>query len=140
MTSRCWIVAALCLAVLAVPACRSRRGGSPHLRVLVPYLPDEIDPYGDPRLVSRVLAVNVFDLLVRADATGAPVPALASSWSNPAPDVWRFRPRAAPSFSDGTPVTAAEVVKSLERARLPGRWSRAASRPCGSSGPTRPTP
>lgn len=74
----------------------------------------------DSRLVSRILAVNVFDPLVRAGATGEPVPALASTWSNPAPDVWRFRLRPDARFSDGTPVTAADVVRSFERARSPG--------------------
>jgi len=105
---------------MAVPACRSRRDGSGRLRVLAPYLPDQIDPYADSRLVSRILAVNVFDPLVRAGPTGEAVPALASTWSNPTPDVWRFQLRPSARFSDGSPVTGADVVRSFERARASG--------------------
>jgi peptide/nickel transport system substrate-binding protein len=74
----------------------------------------------DSRLISRILAVNVFDPLVRAGGTGEAVPALASTWSNPAPDVWRFQLRPDARFSDGKPVTAADVVRSFERARSSG--------------------
>jgi peptide/nickel transport system substrate-binding protein len=88
--------------------------------VLSPYLPEEIHPSLDSRFVSRILAVNVYDPLVRTGATGEAVPALASTWSNPSPDLWRFKLRADARFSDGTKVTAADVVRSFERARLPG--------------------
>jgi peptide/nickel transport system substrate-binding protein len=101
-------------------SCRNREDGSGRLRILTPYLPEEIDPYADSRLISRILAVNVFDPLVRAGGTGEPVPALASTWSNPAPDVWRFQLRPDARFSDGTPVTAADVVRSFGRARSSG--------------------
>lgn len=101
-------------------SCRDRDDGSGKLRILTPYLPEEIDPYVDSRLISRILAVNVFDPLVRAGGTGEPVPALASTWSNPAPDVWRFQLRPDARFSDGKPVTAADVVRSFERARSSG--------------------
>ncbi len=108
------------VALVALASCRSRENGSGRLRILTPYLPEEIDPYVDPRLISRILAVNVFDPLVRAGGTGEPVPALASTWSNPAPDVWRFQLRPDARFSDGTPVTGADVVRSFERARSSG--------------------
>jgi peptide/nickel transport system substrate-binding protein len=105
------------LALVALPSCRSRENGSGRLKILTPYLPEEIDPYVDSRLISRILAVNVFDPLVRAGGTGEAVPALASTWANPTPDVWRFQLRPDARFSDGTPVTAADVVRSFERAR-----------------------
>jgi peptide/nickel transport system substrate-binding protein len=120
-TRRRYGLAALAsLALVAMPSCRSRTGGSERLRILAPYLPEEIDPYGDSRLISRILAVNVFDPLVRAGGTGEPVPALASTWSNPAPDVWRFRLRPGARFSDGSPVTPVDVIRSFERARASG--------------------
>jgi peptide/nickel transport system substrate-binding protein len=109
-----------CAVLVAMPSCQNRQDGSGRLKVLAPYLPEEIDPCVDSRLISRIVAVNVFDPLVRAGGTGEPVPALASTWSNPEPDVWRFQLRPDARFSDGTPVTAAEVVRSFERARSPG--------------------
>lgn len=110
-----------CLAALLVGAACGSPGGVPkRLRILTPYLPETIDPVGDPRLVSRMVAVNVFEPLVRSGDTGEPVPALAVSWTNPGPDIWRFRLRADARFSDGTPVTAEDVVRSVERARGPG--------------------
>lgn len=97
---------------------RNRPGG--RLRLLVPYLPEEIHPSLDPRFVSRILAVNVFDPLVRTGMTGDPIPALASTWSNPTPHTWRFQIRADARFSDGTKVAAEDVVRSFDRARAPG--------------------
>lgn len=115
----------LLLAVLATGAACNRveRQAGPArdtLKVLSSYLPEEIDPYADSRFISRILAVNVFDPLVRAGSTGEPVPALAASWSNPSPDVWRFQLRDGARFSDGSPVTSADVVQSFERARAEG--------------------
>jgi peptide/nickel transport system substrate-binding protein len=109
-----------CLAVsLAATTCGSPRGIPERLRILAPYLPETIDPVADSRLVSRMVVVNVFEPLVRSGETGEPVPALAASWTNPGPDTWRFRLRAGARFSDGTPVTAEDVVRSVERARRP---------------------
>lgn len=90
------------------------------LRIFVPQLPERLDPYGDSRFVSRVLAVNVFEPLVRVDAAGEPAPALAASWTNSAQERWVFRLRTDARFSDGSPVTASEVVRSFDRARATG--------------------
>ena len=109
-----------CAALLGAASCRDRDAGTGRLRILTPYLPETFDPNRDSRLVSRILAVNVFDPLVRSGATGEPVPALASTWSNPTPNVWRLQLKAGARFSDGSPVTAADVVRSFERARASG--------------------
>lgn len=114
------LAALACIALAAGPSCQRRADRSGRIRILVPYLPETIDPYADSRLVSRILAVNVFDSLVRAGGTGEPVPALALSWSNPGPETWRIQLRPGARFSDGTPVTAEDVVRSLERARSSG--------------------
>lgn len=113
--------ATVCLAALLAWASCGRAGMVPgRLRVLAPYLPETIDPIADSRLVARMVAVNVFEPLVRSGETGEPVPALAASWTNPEPDAWRFRLRAGARFSDGSAVTEADVVRSVERARRPG--------------------
>lgn len=112
--------ATACLATLLAGAACGRPGRVPgQLRILAPYLPDTLDPISDPRLVARMVAVNVFEPLVRSGETGEPVPALAASWTNPEPDSWRFLLRAGARFSDGSPVTEEDVVRSVERARRP---------------------
>lgn len=111
---------AACAALAAAGACRDGGGAGERLTVLAPYLPEEIHPCRDSRFVSRILAVNVYDPLVRAGTTGEPVPALATTWSNPASDVWRFRLDRQARFSDGSPVTAEDVVRSFARARESG--------------------
>ncbi len=109
-----------CVALVGTTSCGGPERDSGRLRILAPHLPERIDPHEDSRLVSRLVAVNVFDPLVRAGETGEPVPGLASTWTNPSPDVWRLQLRSGARFSDGTPVTATDVVRSFERARSEG--------------------
>ncbi len=67
---------------------------------------------------------NVFEGLVTLDAQLVPRPALAESWENPDARTWVFHLRHDVHFSDGTPVTAADVVASLTAAREKG-WCNA---------------
>ena len=74
-----------------------------------------------------VTAVDLlFDRLTEYDSsTDAAVPDLASSWSTSDLTTWSFTIDPSRKFSDGTPVTAADVTSSLERvasdpASLPG--------------------
>jgi len=60
---------------------------------------------------------NVFEGLVRLDAQLVPQPAIALRWENPDALTWVFRLRPGIRFSDGTPVTAGDVVASLQAAR-----------------------
>lgn len=57
----------------------------------------------------------VYESLVTIDDNGVPQPLLAQSWS-PSSDgkVWTFRLREDITFSDGTPLTANDVVSSLQ--------------------------
>lgn len=57
-------------------------------------------------------------LVALDDATLAPVPGIASAWAPTADERgWRYVIDAAATWSDGTPVTADDVVYSLEQAR-----------------------
>lgn len=72
---------------------------------------DVADPGG------LVIVDALFDSLTRTDASGALQPAAATSWR--ADDdlrVWTFRLRRGATFHDGTPVTAADFVRSWDRA------------------------
>lgn len=61
---------------------------------------------------------NIFEGLVSHDASFALQPALADRWENPDDRTYRLRLRDGLRFSDGRPVTTADVVASL---LAPGR-------------------
>ncbi len=59
---------------------------------------------------------NVLEGLFRIDSALAVRPALVTSWSNADGRTWTFRLREGVRFSDGTPLTAEDVVASLRAA------------------------
>lgn len=65
------------------------------------------------------LAATVQEGLVAHDATGAIVPAIAESWETPDDTTYVFTIRDDARFQNGDPVTAEDVVFSLERAADP---------------------
>ena len=74
-----------------------------------------LDPHYVNIAPNIAFAEHIFDTLVTSDAKGQLVPALAESWQAVEPTVWEFRLREGLRFSDGTPLTAADVVFSLDR-------------------------
>ena len=79
----------------------------------------------DPHLVREYVTfgvlASVYEGLVDLDRSLAPQPRLAESWKSPDKQTWVFRIRRGVRFHDGRPLTARDVVYSLERARrLPG--------------------
>lgn len=75
-----------------------------------------IDPAKISDYTDYMAAVNLYDGLLTVDGTGNLAPQLAESWtvSDDASEV-TFTLRADATFSDGSPVTAADVVYSFER-------------------------
>lgn len=55
----------------------------------------------------------IFDGLTTVDAKSGPQPALATSWTQTAPDTWRFTLRKGVTFSDGEPFNAAAVAATV---------------------------
>lgn len=84
-----------------------------------------LDP-AQARTVDQLLVADqLFDSLTTFDAkTGEAAPALAARWQA-SPDLkqWDFVLRPGATFSNGRPVTAADVQYSLERVKNPGSGS-----------------
>ncbi|MDF2444345.1 MAG: peptide/nickel transport system substrate-binding protein [Subtercola sp.] len=80
--------------------------------------PSSLDPLFDTNLPALNVFYNVFDQLATIDATGAVVPRLATSWTK-SDDLmtWVFTLRDDAKFSDGTAVTADDVVFTYETAK-----------------------
>lgn len=68
-------------------------------------------------ILNYYVASTVQEGLVGLDETGAVVPALAESWETPDPNTYVFQLRDDATFHDGTPVTAEDVVFSLQAAQ-----------------------
>jgi peptide/nickel transport system substrate-binding protein len=81
---------------------------------------NSMDPYARNETFLLSFMLNVYEPLVRRDRNLKVEPALATEWSQVAPDVWRFKLRRNVKFHDGSPFGADDVVFSLERAKMPG--------------------
>ncbi len=72
----------------------------------------------DPRLARDTTAYRTDDLifagLVHLTPSLKAVPDLAASWENPDPTTWVFHLRDGLTFSDGTPLTADDVVYTFQ--------------------------
>lgn len=79
--------------------------------------PATLDPTATSQAaVPQALLYNVYETLVRIDAEGNLKPLLAQAWDISADHLtYTFRLHSAAKFSDGTPVTAEAVTKSIER-------------------------
>jgi peptide/nickel transport system substrate-binding protein len=71
--------------------------------------PSVLDPRFTTDANSSMVSALVSDGLTTNDARGETVPALAD-WRHPSPLEWHFTLRPGARFSDGTPVTAADVA------------------------------
>jgi len=105
------------------------RGGGPagvptEVRVLVPTVPVDWDPLKDGRLAPTSLFSNVFEALVKDEPDGGFSPNLAESWVTAGPEQYELRLRPGRFFHDGSPVTPADVARSLERSRAAGSSNR----------------
>jgi peptide/nickel transport system substrate-binding protein len=82
--------------------------------------PVSVNPLAARSQVDRDLIALVFDGLVKLDAEGNPVPALARSWSaDPSGASWTFDLRPDARWQDGLPVTADDVVFTVDTLRDP---------------------
>ena len=80
-----------------------------------PYPPSSIDPVKYNDYPEDIIIPNMCESLVRQVPGMRTVPDLAQSWSTPNPRTLVFSLRHGVTFWDGKPMTAADVVYSLER-------------------------
>jgi len=81
---------------------------------------NSMDPYARQETFLLSFDSNMYEPLVRRDAHLKLEPALATEWSQTAPDTWRFMLRRGVSFHDGSPFSADDVVFSYQRVTGPG--------------------
>ncbi|MDQ1259190.1 MAG: peptide/nickel transport system substrate-binding protein [Pseudomonadota bacterium] len=75
-----------------------------------------MDPHSLNESLQLSVTGNVYEPLVSRGKDLGLAPALATSWAQTAPTVWRFELRKGVQFHDGTPFTADDVVFSFARA------------------------
>jgi peptide/nickel transport system substrate-binding protein len=74
-----------------------------------------MDPMTRQESVQLSFLANIYEPLVRRDRSLGLEPALAMSWEQTAPTVWRFHLRPGVKWQDGTPFTAEDVVFTVKR-------------------------
>ncbi|WP_018789533.1 ABC transporter substrate-binding protein [Salinispora arenicola] len=86
------------------------------LTVAISGEPDQLDPHRTSAYHSFQVLENVYDTLVEPDANLAMKPALATEWSTSEDQLtWTFTLREGVTFTDGSPLTAEDVVYSYTR-------------------------
>jgi peptide/nickel transport system substrate-binding protein len=80
-----------------------------------------MDPHSLNESLQITVVENVYEPLVTRDKDYKLSAALATSWKQTAPTVWRFELRKNVKFHDGTPFTADDVIFSYERAKARAR-------------------
>lgn len=78
-----------------------------------------MDPHAFNHGPTSTVLGHIYEGLMRRDRNQRVEPALARSWTQPSPTVWRFSLREGVRFHDGSPMTADDVVFSIKRAMTP---------------------
>ena len=74
-----------------------------------------LDPNRAFEVVNDIVAMNLFDPLLRLDRHMTLQPSLAERWENPSERIWRLHLRAGVRFHDGTPFSGDDVVFTIRR-------------------------
>lgn len=109
-------------ATTATPTASAKAGGT--VTVAGPYSTDSLDPHGTASAAAgtALSSESIFARLVKPTTTGKIIGDLATKWTpNTDATQWKFTLRKDAEFSDGSKLTAADVVGSFNRAiRLAG--------------------
>jgi len=120
-------VALLILAlVISFSACGGNDGAGgasdkDELIIGIPGTISSLDVNQEAGILNYYIAAIVSEGLVGIDNDGKVVPALAESWTSDKAETWTFKLRSDAKFSNGDPVTADDIVWSVERAMDPDK-------------------
>lgn len=89
-------------------------GGLDSLTIALPSSISSLDVTREAGIVNYVVALLCLESLAAIDADGALVPSLASSWTQPDALTYVYQLRPGVTFSDGSPLTADDVLASIE--------------------------
>ena len=78
-----------------------------------------MDPHAQNEGLNNTANSYIYEPLVTYNEKFEVVPALSTDWKQETPLIWRFNLRQGVKFHDGSPLTAADVVFSIERAMQP---------------------
>lgn len=107
-------LAVLVLTTLALASAFAARAAET-LRIGLSSDVTSMDPQWNNSGPNVSLATHVFEPLTLTDRNGRLIPGLATSWKAIDPLTWEFKLRPGVKFHDGSPLTADDVVFSIER-------------------------
>jgi len=81
--------------------------------------PQTMDPHSQNESMTNMMNGQVYERLTRRDRQLKIVPGLATEWKQIGPLTWRFTLRQGVKFHDGSPLTADDVVYSVQRGQMP---------------------
>ena len=81
--------------------------------------PQTMDPHSQNESMTNMMNGQVYERLTRRDRQLKIVPGLATEWQQVGPLTWRFKLRQGVKFHDGSPLSADDVVYSVQRGQLP---------------------
>ena len=81
--------------------------------------PLTMDPQSQNEGLTNAMNGQVYERLTSNDRKLGLVPSLATEWSQTGPTTWRFKLRPGVKFHDGSPLTADDVVFSVNRSKDP---------------------
>ncbi|MEM8538953.1 MAG: ABC transporter substrate-binding protein [Pseudomonadota bacterium] len=115
MTRRAWLAAALALPI-ALGALPGTAMAEKVLRVIPHADLKNLDPIWTTAYITRNHGYMIYDTLFAMDENFDPQPQMVDTWSTSEDGLtWTFVLRDGLKFHDGAPVTATDVVASLER-------------------------
>lgn len=117
LNARLWSASFLFLSLLALAGCGGRPRNPNTLVFLIESSPASLDPRVGTDAQSEHIDELLFDGLVQRNAQFQFAPALASSWDRPDPKTLIFHLRRDVKFADGRPLTARDVLWTIDSMR-----------------------
>ena len=108
---------ALMLVALVLAGCRTAPRDPATVVFLIESSPANLDPRVGTDAQSQHIDALLFDGLVARDANFRFTPALAERWEQPNPLTYVFHLRPGVRFHDGRPLTASDVVWTIDSMR-----------------------